>query len=89
MAWVEGTDFEWKEEVLTPGTGRIINIWEGLDPDESQDFTRIIKEMESRHVVKNTEIRMTFNVYCRVAGGSTAQNVANVITFDTYVKYLT
>lgn len=69
MAWVEGTDFEWKEEVLTPGTGRIINIWEGLDPDESQDFNGIIKEMESRHVVKNTEIRMTFNVYCRVAGG--------------------
>lgn len=89
IALMEGTDFTWDAEACVPGTGSIINTWQGLDPDNEQNYIGTIKEMDTRYVVKYREIRLTYNVYCRVEGGSTAKNVGNIITFDTYVKYLT
>lgn len=89
MALMEGTDFQWDAEAIVPRTGKIINTWQGLDPDNEQNYIGTIKEMDTRYVVKYRELRLAYNVYCRVEGGSTAQNVANVVTFDTYVKYLT
>lgn len=88
VAYVFGRDFSWQGAKLTAGTGRIINLWHGLDPDEAQDFHDRIIEMDTRVIAKGEDVCASWSVYLRLPAGSTLTACGSLVTFDTYVKYV-
>ena len=90
IAIVDSDDFSWDGEELDSGVGRIHNVWNGLDTDETQEVGMIIPEMETRSVVKDAPVRMAWTCFNRLPSGRPATaTMASLVTFDLYTRYKT
>lgn len=90
LAVVEGDDFTWEDEDINPGVGRIHNVWNGLDTDETQEVGMIIPEMETRSVVKDSPVRVAWTCYNRLPETRpSTDSMASLVTFDLYTRYRT
>lgn len=90
LAVVDSDDFIWDGEGLDPGVGRIHNVWNGLDTDETQEAGMVIQEMETRAVVKDAPVRMAWTCYNRLPSTRPADaTMASLVTFDLYTRYRT
>ena len=86
MAIMEGEGWSWSTggQKMTPGTGRIINIWNGMDADNVQEMNSNIEEMNVRMTASDSSLTLTIKAYMDGDG----DNINSLLSFDLYTRYL-